>query len=147
MIHPNRTGNPKSQNFSFYGTSICQGYNCKNIERPTKPAWKKFFDKQDYNSLIYSKIASDHIFIDRLEDFFSSLGKDIETVILEEEQFLKRIFQYKIEKDANPNKTSFEIDMEVDKVGREWELLVIELGLREDEEIYRGLLEKKGRAE
>jgi len=35
MVHPSITGNPHSQNFSFYGASICQGYYCPNKERDT----------------------------------------------------------------------------------------------------------------
>lgn len=33
MVHPSITGNPHSQNFSFYGASICQTYDCPNKER------------------------------------------------------------------------------------------------------------------
>ncbi len=33
MVHPTITGREKSQDFSFYGTSICQAYDCRNKER------------------------------------------------------------------------------------------------------------------
>lgn len=32
MAHPLRTGSPITQNFSFYGASICQTYNCRTKE-------------------------------------------------------------------------------------------------------------------
>lgn len=32
MIHPVLTGDETSQNYSFYGASICQGYDCQNKE-------------------------------------------------------------------------------------------------------------------
>ncbi len=32
MVHPDLTGDPGSQNFSFYGAAICQGYDCPNKE-------------------------------------------------------------------------------------------------------------------
>lgn len=33
LIHPQRTGNPLSQNYSFYGASICLNYDCRAKEK------------------------------------------------------------------------------------------------------------------
>ncbi|MCE9600551.1 MAG: hypothetical protein K8S54_21510 [Spirochaetia bacterium] len=42
MVHPSITGNPQSQNFSFYGASICQTYDCPNKERDTELVYSNY---------------------------------------------------------------------------------------------------------
>jgi len=143
MIHPNRTGNPKSQNFSFYGTSICQGYSCKNIERSSSTSWKEIFEKLELSSIEYSRLASDHITIDRIENFFQSL----EINLFDSNYFhlIKKLLLHILTLEKSKNLTSFEIDMETDKGNKFFELLVLRLELKGEEEIYFELEEIKNR--
>ena len=45
MIHPGITGNPHSQNFSFYGASICQAYDCPNKDRDLNHAFSRYAER------------------------------------------------------------------------------------------------------
>ncbi|MCZ8239936.1 MAG: hypothetical protein O9346_15555 [Leptospiraceae bacterium] len=71
MIHPSRTGNPLSQNYSFYGSSICLGYQCRNRENPDSAQWKSIFQEISSNSLDYSQLSANHEITLCLELLFS----------------------------------------------------------------------------
>lgn len=71
LIHPERTGNPKSQNYSFYGSSICLGYECKNLESPNFKFWEEVFQEIANDSIEYSRFSANHPWVRRIEN---SLG-------------------------------------------------------------------------
>jgi len=114
MIHPAKTNDPKSQNFSFYGTSICQAYDCKNKERSSAMNWESFLSENDYNSIEYSAIVSDHISLGLIENFFSESGIAPELEIFKQYPgLLKKIIRHKLDTSNNPtlqHLTSFEIN-------------------------------------
>ncbi|WCL48415.1 hypothetical protein [Leptospira sp. GIMC2001] len=71
MIHPARTGDPKSQNYSFYGSSICLGYECKNMENSSSANWEGLFTIVAKDSIEYSQLAANYILIRKIESFFN----------------------------------------------------------------------------
>lgn len=81
MIHPIRTGNPKSQNYSFYGSSICLGYECKNMERKTVSDWEDLFQEIAKDSLQYSQLAANHILVQRIETLLEYAGIELKKFI------------------------------------------------------------------
>ncbi|MCB1138805.1 MAG: hypothetical protein KDK23_08620 [Leptospiraceae bacterium] len=58
MIHPARTGNPMSQNYSFYGASICLSYDCPSKEKEEQSGISLYSDfleaefPEEYHRLI-----------------------------------------------------------------------------------------------
>jgi len=62
LIHPGRTGNPLSQNFSFYGASICQDYDCPNKEADFDNSYGNFVAKYFDDIFLYSRLMADTIF-------------------------------------------------------------------------------------
>ena len=138
MIHPVKTGDPKSQNFSFYGASICQTYDCRNKERVNAMDWENIFDSLGLDECQYSNLAGDHILITRIEEFFSDLGISLSSMFQDHSNLLKRILLYKISKRTS-NITSFEIDMESSIEGSKFQKLVDKLGLVASEDLYLDL--------
>jgi hypothetical protein len=61
MIHPAVTGNPHSQNFSFYGASICQAYDCPNKERDLNHVFSRYAERfaRKFPDAEYGQIMSD----------------------------------------------------------------------------------------
>ncbi|HMV42429.1 MAG TPA: hypothetical protein PK079_08015 [Leptospiraceae bacterium] len=133
MIHPIRTGDPKSQNFSFYGSSICQTYDCRNKDRKNGMDWEDYFNSLKLDFYDYSHLASDHILITRLESFFDSLQIPLKDIFLKHSPLLKRIFQYKV--NQMNHLTSFEIDMN-SNTGTPFERLIEILSLEPDHPLY-----------
>ncbi|RHX87964.1 hypothetical protein [Leptospira stimsonii] len=115
MIHPIFSGDPLSQNYSFYGTSICQGYECRNMERETEKNWESLLGEMDLDSFTYSAIASDYITIDLIEGTFLDLGISKEKIFLNKKETLKKLIQRKIEQKVAMMNTSFEIPMEEER--------------------------------
>jgi len=111
MIHPVFTGDPLSQNFSFYGASICQGYNCKNKESSNSLLWEKFLSKLDLDFFSYSILAGDPIFFSYLSDYIQELGFTLEEFVKQHPNVLVEIIKQRLER-GNKNITSFEIDMD-----------------------------------
>lgn len=109
MIHPAITGDPLSQNFSFYGTSICQGYDCKNKERKFALEWEKIFQEIACNSIEYSQLSGNHIFISRIEKFFLSKGILGEDMFINYREFIIYLCKFLL-KNGEKNITSFEIE-------------------------------------
>ncbi len=56
MIHPSRTGLEHSQNFSFYGASICADYDCSCKEKDEEQLFSRFLERhfpgEDYGRLM-----------------------------------------------------------------------------------------------
>ena len=94
MIHPSITGNPLSQNFSFYGASICQGYECKNKERSDTSILENFFQEIQFDSYYeYSNIISDHVTLKVILDFFNTCGYNLDKIFQEKRDlFLELLF-------------------------------------------------------
>ncbi len=132
MIHPIFTKDPKSQNFSFYGTSICQAYDCKNKESDISKDWEDLFLEVSDSSTEYSFLASDHIFATAIEKYFYHKKIGPKEMFGTYRAFLKDLYLLRKENNYKMNLTSFEINYEnfSDLKSCE-EYLQKELGLRE----------------
>jgi len=109
MIHPIFTGDPKSQNFSFYGTSICQSYDCKNKEHILTDLLENVFLKVAKDSIEYSHLASDHILVFVLEVWLTRKGWSFSEGIKVFETLLMDIFLSRMKGKEKFYPTSFEI--------------------------------------
>lgn len=109
MIHPSITGDPLSQNFSFYGASICQGYDCKNKQSANSKYWIQFLSKLKLNSIDYSKIAGDVLFWKYLNYFLEERGWSFFEFYQKQEKLLLELVNHKLQF-GNPFPTSFEMD-------------------------------------
>lgn len=112
MIHPIFTGDPKSQNFSFYGASICQAYDCKNKESVLADLWETLFVEIAKDSVEFSFLAADHIFVNALEKLFTHFEISMDRMFQEFRLELVDIFRTKLLTSAAKNFTSFEINYE-----------------------------------
>lgn len=110
MIHPIFTGDPKSQNFSFYGASICQAYDCKNKESILADLWESLFVEMAKDSVEYSFLSADHIFVSALEKFFQFVNINMERVFEEFRLEVMDLFRTRLLTSAEKNFTSFEIN-------------------------------------
>ncbi|MBE7438721.1 MAG: hypothetical protein HS115_09735 [Spirochaetales bacterium] len=59
LIHPERTGLADSQNFSFYGASICQAYDCYPKENDSG-WWSRFLEREFPDQ--YGQLMGDTLF-------------------------------------------------------------------------------------
>ncbi|MCB1173549.1 MAG: hypothetical protein KDK39_08295 [Leptospiraceae bacterium] len=59
MVHPLQTGQPQGQNFSFYGASICQGYDCPVKDHDQKRVWPLVLEQVCRSWLTYSRLVCD----------------------------------------------------------------------------------------
>lgn len=116
MIHPIFSGDPLSQNYSFYGSSICQGYECRNMERKNSKLWESLLGEMELDSFTYSAIASDYETLDLIEETFSQKGISIQELFQSRKELLKRLIQRKIDRNVAMMNTSFEILMEEKKI-------------------------------
>lgn len=112
MIHPIFTGDPKSQNFSFYGASICQAYDCKNKESALADLWETFFVEVAKDSVEYSFLSADHIFSSAIERYFQLIHLNIDSIFQEFRLELMDLFRTRLQTSAEKNFTSFEINFE-----------------------------------
>ena len=138
MIHPIKTGDQKSQNFSFYGASICQSYDCKNKERRDAADWESLLNSLELDFYEYSNLAGDSILLTRIEAYFTELGISLEKMFRDNSFLLKKILLHKF-KQPSSHITSFEIDMESNLGISTFQHLVGKLGLAVEEELYREL--------
>ncbi|EMM75561.1 hypothetical protein LEP1GSC040_3364 [Leptospira santarosai str. 2000030832] len=115
MIHPIFSGDPLSQNYSFYGSSICQGYECRNMERKSSKLWENLLSEMELDSFAYSAIVSDYETLDLIEETFFQKGISIEELFRSKKELLKRLIQRKIDRNVAMMNTSFEISMEEKK--------------------------------
>ncbi|TGL85586.1 hypothetical protein EHQ68_17430 [Leptospira congkakensis] len=112
MIHPIFTGDPKSQNFSFYGASICQAYDCKNKESFLADHWESLFAEMAKDSVEYSFLSADHIFVTALEKFFQLELLSMEILFQDLRLELMDLFRSRLTTSNEKNFTSFEINYE-----------------------------------
>ncbi|MCW7491040.1 hypothetical protein ND861_00095 [Leptospira sp. 2 VSF19] len=112
MIHPIFTGDPKSQNFSFYGASICQAYDCKNKESVLAGLWESFFVEIAKDSVEYSYLSADHIFTSAIERYFQLIQRNIDSLFQELRLELVDLFRTRLTSSIDSNLTSFEINYE-----------------------------------
>lgn len=115
MIHPIFSGDPLSQNYSFYGSSICQGYECRNMERKSSKLWEKLLGEMELDSFTYSAIVSDYKTFDLIEKTFSDQGISPEELFQKRKNLLKKLIHRKIDQNVAMMNTSFEIPIEVEK--------------------------------
>ncbi|MBL8021806.1 MAG: hypothetical protein JNM27_19185 [Leptospirales bacterium] len=90
MVHPSITGNPHSQNFSFYGASICQTYDCPNKERDVNLVYS------DYCSRFpeYARLMADTRFFNlliSLPGFLQTLAAALDGDPAERADWLSRL--------------------------------------------------------
>jgi hypothetical protein len=109
MIHPIFTGDPKSQNFSFYGTSICQAYDCKNKEHLAADLLESIFRKVASDSVDFSHLASDHILIFVIESWLSKKGWSLSEGLFIFDSLVKEILISRLKAKEKCFPTSFEI--------------------------------------
>lgn len=134
MIHPNISGNPLSQNFSFYGAGICQGYDCKNKERTNIFKFQKFIvENLKPDNFIYMNIVSDHILISYIINFFESRNIFELTFLESHKDLVLELLLRKFSKKEKLHTTSFEFDMENGDVLTK---LIQYLFIQNDEEIF-----------
>ncbi len=73
-IHPSLTGEKRSQDASFYGSAICQAYDCPNKSEPDAPAYsfllERHFASQEH---AYGRLMADSAFY----HFIKQLGPEI----------------------------------------------------------------------
>lgn len=110
MIHPVLTGDEKSQNYSFYGASICSVYDCKNKE---ERSWLEILlSKMNLDYYEYSAIASNHLFLSKIQNLFIENDLEINPEHEKQNQFFKILFIEYLQNIKN-HCTSFELEMEV----------------------------------
>jgi hypothetical protein len=115
MIHPEITKDPLSQNFSFYGASICQGYDCKNKSNDSSFQLQRVLNRLCKDSIEYSNLASDHIFFGLVVEYFKS--KNIS--ITDSEDLLLELYKNRLEflkRNNQLDKTSFEFVHTADEI-------------------------------
>lgn len=84
MIHPKITGIAHSQNASFYGAAICEGYDCPNKQNDINGDYgfliEYFFpDKHDYPRLVAD--ARFYLFLQELAtELLQKLRKEVNTI-------------------------------------------------------------------
>lgn len=135
MIHPIKTGDTKSQNFSFYGASICQTYDCHNKERKNANQWESFLESLGLDEYQYSNLAGDHILITRIEDFFKASGISLDSMFKDYSSLLKKLLLSKFTKGIS-HITSFEIDMESNTEDSKFQKLVDKVELAANDELF-----------
>lgn len=67
LIHPSRSGDPGSQNYSFYGASICLAYDCRNKERDRAGEYSQLLARCFPEGDDYARLMADPIFFDPLQ--------------------------------------------------------------------------------
>ncbi|TGK07344.1 hypothetical protein EHO59_04350 [Leptospira semungkisensis] len=112
MIHPVYSGDARSQNYSFYGASICQAYDCRNKERNRAEEWEEIFSEFADDSFSYSALASDYRTIDLLEGYLTEEGFEPSTWFSTHREKIFEILSIKFERGVSLWNTSFELEME-----------------------------------
>jgi hypothetical protein len=139
MVHPVLTGDPNSQNVSFYGASICQGYDCKNKENSNSKLLIPLLEDEEIDYYTYSNIVSDHITMGIIIDFFESLGYIFEdTLTFHKELFTKLIYR-KFSIGFYLHQTSFEFPETT--AGTPFDKICSHLKLNDTEKLYLEVVE------
>ncbi|GBF51761.1 hypothetical protein LPTSP4_32990 [Leptospira ryugenii] len=110
MIHPIFTGDPKSQNFSFYGASICQAYDCKNKESIHSELIQTAILRNVKDSLEYSHLAADHSLFFAIDSWIQLKGFSISEGYLSFHVEIDTMIQSRKRVLHDKNLTSFEIN-------------------------------------
>lgn len=118
LIHPCYTKDPTSQNFSFYGASICQIYDCKIKQSPNALVWKDFLSKQGFDYFEYSNLASDHITLELIEKIVQDQQISLISFLKENQDWILQVLNHKFQSNQSDllHQTSFEISMESDQI-------------------------------
>lgn len=110
MLHPSITKNQKSQNFSFYGASICQTYDCRVKEKDDRNHYSKLISKYFPNSDIYGRLYPDFQFY---EFFNRQEGLILELFKSDQDSDKIKAFVYlckkRMQSNVSGSMTSFEI--------------------------------------
>ncbi|MCB1141138.1 MAG: hypothetical protein H7A24_01915 [Leptospiraceae bacterium] len=113
LIHPIASGDPLSQNFSFYGASICQGYDCKNKESEITELIKKMNEKVAESFWEYSILSADHRYWKfLLVEILSLFGKEES---IQQEVLISKLLRFRLDclkQEKKMSLTSFELEEE-----------------------------------
>ena len=140
MIHPVYSGDPLSQNVSFYGASICQGYNCKNNAHEISDDFENFLNKYlnaDY--YVYSNIVSDNITFQCILDFFWEYGYTFNNIISIYKELFLDLLTRKFTIGYYLNQTSFELENSI--IESKLDRLLKRLNIKKGEKLYNRTLE------
>lgn len=139
MIHPAASSDPLSQNYSFYGTSICQAYTCDNYNNKDSTQWITIFSKMNIDSIEYSILSSDHISLKTIESFFKEKGIPIEEMFSNYKELLLKLLHHRLSLMSSDLEyvTSFEIQMNPEVPGKSMERLVERFRIDKESELYK----------
>ena len=107
MIHPARTGHPTSQNYSFYGASICLSYDCSAKDAEEKSgntAYSDFLERvqpENYHRLICDSALFS--LLETIPDFPDSVCR-----APERNSALERLIELRLNHPDSERITSFE---------------------------------------
>jgi len=139
MVHPILSGDPNSQNVSFYGASICQGYDCKNKENKNSTLLIPFLENEAMDYYTYSNLVSDHITLGIIIDFFENLGYEFEDILTFQKEVFTKLIYRKFSIGFYLHQTSFEFPESIG--GTSLEKICIHLKINDTEKLYLELLE------
>lgn len=113
MIHPEITGNPHSQNFSFYGASICQAYDCPNKDRDLNLAFSRYAERFAglFPEADYGQIMSDTRLLNVLLErpgFLDQLARALDTAEGAFLSHLDRVVKQRLDVLSSSGVASFE---------------------------------------
>ncbi|TGK20961.1 hypothetical protein EHO61_03645 [Leptospira fluminis] len=112
MIHPIYSGDARSQNYSFYGASICQAYDCRNKERNNSEEWEKVFSELADDSFSYSALASDYRTVDLIEGYLREKRIPESEWFTSQRNRILKLLRRKFQNGIALWNTSFELEME-----------------------------------
>lgn len=138
MIHPIFSGDPKSQNLSFYGASICQAYECKTKEHQMAKSLQNLLDQDSLDYFMYSNLVADSITLNLILEYFQSMGYSLEDLFTSKKELFQKLIYWKFSIGFYLNCTSFEFPEQ--KEGSPLEKLVKHLQIKQTEELYFDLL-------
>lgn len=141
LVHPYASLDPRSQNVSFYGASICQGYDCRNKEGRNSEIWEKFLSSLNLTFYEYSLFAGDPVFLPALERFFEDCGFDFSSAVQKHPELIQSLLFRKIEsgKASLIFITSFEAFWKKESEGNSFEEICTLLGIAEEEDLFNTL--------
>ena len=107
MIHPARTGDPKSQNYSFYGASICLSYDCPAKDREEENGHSLYSDflESSFPEQYHRLICDSELYslLETIPDFPDSVCKAEKPV-----QWLIQLIKLRLKHPQSEKNTSFE---------------------------------------
>lgn len=138
MIHPSITGDPNSQNFSFYGASICLGYECKNKTGESVEFIDELLNNLINNSYYeYSNLSGDHLLIEMILELFSIKNRKKSEISIKEFDLINELLLRKFKINKHINITSFEFDFDSIDLFKK---ITSYLELEEDSILYEKIL-------